>query len=211
MKHYVYRHIRLDKGTPFYVGKGGYKQRAFTVSQRNPYWTNIYNKTEIKIEIVKYFKTNDEAYEFEQKLIKTYKSYNMCEANFSDGGKGRTGFKQPQKIKDIISEKNSGPNNGMYGAYGNLNPSYGSGYEIVCLNTGEIFHSAMEAGKKLGTTNANKVALGIREEDRGYYFEMLDSNLKEDANKKRKNRAASNKRLRKSSVKILKEVYGVEL
>ena len=62
-KCYLYRHIRLDIGEPFYIGIGTkgnslfktYNQeykRAFTTKRRNSIWNNIFNKTEIEVEIL---------------------------------------------------------------------------------------------------------------------------------------------------------------
>ncbi len=51
---YVYRHIRLDKNIPFYIGIGGddiYK-RANDRKFRNPHWLRIVKKTEYEIEIL---------------------------------------------------------------------------------------------------------------------------------------------------------------
>jgi hypothetical protein len=52
---YLYRHIRLDKNEPFYIGIGyninkKYK-RAHEVINRNQYWKNITSKTQYKVEI----------------------------------------------------------------------------------------------------------------------------------------------------------------
>ena len=53
---YVYQHIRLDKNEPFYIGIGNKKnfQRVFEFRQdkRNQIWWKIYNKTNIKAEVI---------------------------------------------------------------------------------------------------------------------------------------------------------------
>jgi hypothetical protein len=210
LRHYVYRHIRLDKNTPFYVGKGGYKARANECSQRNYYWTNIYKKYGRRVEILKYFNTNEEAYAFEQKLITLYKKLGYCEANFSDGGAGRTGFKQPDYIKKIISEKNSGSNNGMWRKCGNLNPSYGSGFKVRCLNNQKEYISAEAAQNDLKITNVIKVATGFREHSYGYYFELVDDRLRLEARERRKQRYLANKRKKKTVLIELLEIYKIE-
>ena len=51
---YLYRHIRLDKNEPFYIGIGSdekYK-RAYSKKSRNKYWSNIANITEYEVEIM---------------------------------------------------------------------------------------------------------------------------------------------------------------
>ena len=47
-KFYIYRHIRLDSNTPFYVGKGS-NNRAFVKSGRSDYWMKIVNKCDISL------------------------------------------------------------------------------------------------------------------------------------------------------------------
>ena len=53
---YVYRHIRLDKNEPFYIGIGSdsdYKRaNELRNARRNPIWHKIACKTEIEVEIV---------------------------------------------------------------------------------------------------------------------------------------------------------------
>mgnify|MGYP001576961726 CR=1 FL=1 len=69
--HYLYRHIRLDTNTPFYIGIGTvptkkngswrtFYKRAFQDKRRNDIWTNIVNKTDYRVEIM--LESND--YEF---------------------------------------------------------------------------------------------------------------------------------------------------
>lgn len=96
LKYYVYRHIRLDSNTPFYVGKGQ-GTRAFNLKERNQFHKNIAKKYNCKIEILKYFSSEKEAFNFEKKLIKLYKSLGYCETNITDGGDGISGFKHSQK------------------------------------------------------------------------------------------------------------------
>ena len=62
MKYYIYRHIRLDKNEPFYIGFGTKLKefytfqsefsRAYNKTSRSKYWKHITNKTNYKIEIL---------------------------------------------------------------------------------------------------------------------------------------------------------------
>lgn len=84
MKFYVYRHIRLDKNEPFYIGIGTkplifntFKQeydRAFSADGRNAAWLDIVIKSDYKVEIIfesdNYQEVKNKEYEF----IQTYKS-----------------------------------------------------------------------------------------------------------------------------------------
>jgi hypothetical protein len=91
---YVYRHIRLDKNEPFYIGVGlsndyGYK-RAYSTKNRNIYWQRIVNKTAFEVEIILDNLTNEEAFVKEIEFINLYKKRKnggtLC--NIADGGNG---------------------------------------------------------------------------------------------------------------------------
>lgn len=84
--YYVYLHRRGDNNEIFYVGKGKNK-RAFDVKQRNPYWTNIYNKHGRTVEYVQKDLSEDAAYSLEERLIKYYRESGYNLANITDGGK----------------------------------------------------------------------------------------------------------------------------
>jgi len=57
-KHYVYRHIRLDKNEPFYIGIGTNQiktpryYRANNFKGRNFIWKGIHKRTDIEVEIL---------------------------------------------------------------------------------------------------------------------------------------------------------------
>ncbi len=106
MKFYVYRHIRPDKNTPFNVGKG-HGRRAYS-KHRNRYWHNIAGKYGYRVEIVKYFNNEQEAFTFERKLIRLYKSFGYCEANMTDGGEGSTGLKHSDTTRLKMSKSQKG-------------------------------------------------------------------------------------------------------
>lgn len=103
MKYYIYRHIRLDTNTPFYVGKGK-DNRAYRLDTRSDYHKRITNKYGCKIEILKEFFDEKEAFTFETILIKLYKSLGYCEANFTDGGEGLSGHTPWNKGKKLSKE-----------------------------------------------------------------------------------------------------------
>jgi len=73
---YLYRHIRLDKNVPFYIGIGKYDdqfKRAYSVKNRNVYWNNIVNLTEYKVQIMLSNLTWEQACEKEIEFIALYK------------------------------------------------------------------------------------------------------------------------------------------
>lgn len=96
--YYVYRHIRLDKNQPFYIGVGtiyhqtGKEQskfaRAYQKNRRNIHWNHIVNKSDYEVEIL--FVSYDKNFilEKEIELIALYKRKDdggiLC--NKSSGG-----------------------------------------------------------------------------------------------------------------------------
>ena len=69
----VYRHIRLDKNEPFYIGiTDNNKYRKSEKKGRNVIWKNIVNKTNYTIEILLDNLSYKEAIEKEIEFIKLY-------------------------------------------------------------------------------------------------------------------------------------------
>jgi len=92
---YVYRHIRLDKNQPFYIGVGKEDdfdyERAYDKYSRNPIWKLIATKTEYSIEILFEQIPLDFAYKKEIEFIKLYGRIDLENgtlANLTDGGDG---------------------------------------------------------------------------------------------------------------------------
>lgn len=109
---YLYRHIRIDKNEPFYIGIGGdtnYK-RAFSLRNRNKHWKNITNKTKYKVDIILDGLTWLEACEKEKEFIKIYKR--ICDGgilcNITLGGEGVYGLKHSEKSKKLMSVQRKG-------------------------------------------------------------------------------------------------------
>jgi hypothetical protein len=110
---YVYRHIRLDKNEPFYIGIGSDEKynRAYTFDSRNKIWKSIISKTDYEVEILFDNISWEEACKKEIEFIDLYKR--KCEngvlANLSKGGEGgASGFKRTKENKDKISKFNKG-------------------------------------------------------------------------------------------------------
>lgn len=83
-KYYLYRHIRLDTGKPFYIGIGTrqdklthkqYYYRAFRKANRNKHWKNIISKTDYRVEIVLESDSLDFVITKEIEFIELYKKY----------------------------------------------------------------------------------------------------------------------------------------
>ena len=110
---YVYRHIRLDKNEPFYIGIGclsNYK-RAYEKAKRNKFWYNIVAKTNYEVEILFDNLTWEQA---EQKEIEFIRLYGKKDdntgmlVNLTDGGGGITGKRHTEesKLKIGLASKN---------------------------------------------------------------------------------------------------------
>lgn len=113
-KHYLYRHIRLDKNEVFYIGIGtkginkkGYG-RAFENHNENSIWVNIVNKSDYEVEIL----LESDDYNFikqkEIEFIALYGRKNLGTgtlANLTDGGDGQLGRVVTLETKKKISDK----------------------------------------------------------------------------------------------------------
>lgn len=107
--YYLYRHIRLDKNEPFYIGVGttnaittsnyeNYK-RAFS-KQRNGWWKIIVEKSNYEIDILIESENEDFIYSKEIEFIKLYGRRDLGRGtlvNLTDGGKGILGNKTKKK------------------------------------------------------------------------------------------------------------------
>ncbi len=129
----VYRHIRLDKNMPFYIGIGKDLNRPYNKKDRSIFWKSIINKTEYTTEILFDNLTKEQAIEKEVEFIELYgrvdlKTGTLC--NMTCGGEGTgelnedlefirrkkiisslTGNKKSavSKIKSCTSQKNRMP------------------------------------------------------------------------------------------------------
>jgi hypothetical protein len=119
---YVYRHIRLDKNEPFYIGIGSdnnYKRANQTNGgRRNNIWEKIFSKTNIDIEILLDNLTWEHACEKEKEFICLYGRIDKGTgilANLTDGGDGTIGVLVSKEKRKIMSERFRGENNPMFG------------------------------------------------------------------------------------------------
>ena len=140
----VYRHIRLDKNEPFYIGIGKEKSRAYSKKNRTKQWKNV-AKNGYEIEILFDDIDYEEAKKKEIEFIALYgrkseKSGTLV--NLTSGGDGTLGYKHDKKSieKCRIAAKNQihtlesrlkislaskGEKNGCYGRTGEKHPMFG--------------------------------------------------------------------------------------
>jgi len=103
----LYRHIRLDKNEPFYIGIGKNIKRAYTIFHRNSIWNKIVKKSPYEVEILLDSLTMEEAKKKEKEFIKLYGRIQNggILANLTDGGDGTSGYRLSDSTKNKISEK----------------------------------------------------------------------------------------------------------
>jgi len=127
--YYLYRHIRLDKEEPFYIGIGTKSKkfisfavefsRAFNKSRRNLIWKKIINKTDYNIEILLESNNLEFIKQKEKEFIKLYGRIDLKTgtlANMTDGGDGAIGHILSKETRKKISL-----NNGSKGKFGKNN------------------------------------------------------------------------------------------
>lgn len=119
-KYYLYRHIRVDKNEPFYIGIGtkseqdlkyGYYGRASAKHVDNNIWLKIIAKTEWRWEIL--LESDDRKFisEKEKEFILLYGR--KCDnsgtlANLTLGGEENHGYNHSEEAKRKISESQKG-------------------------------------------------------------------------------------------------------
>lgn len=100
----VYRHIRVDKNEPFYIGIGDNKKRAYSHRSRNKYWKNI-AKQGYEVEILFDDLTWEQACEKEKEFITLYGRKDLNTGtlvNLTDGGDGALGRPMTERLKQIL-------------------------------------------------------------------------------------------------------------
>ena len=103
---YVYRHIRLDKNEPFYIGIGTDEKRAYNKVSRNEHWKRIAKNTDYEVQILFYDLTLDEACEKEKEFIALYGRKNNNTGiltNLTDGGEGSLGIVISEETRQKLS------------------------------------------------------------------------------------------------------------
>jgi hypothetical protein len=105
---YLYRHIRLDKNEPFYIGIGSDSNlyRAYVKNGRNKIWSDIYNNTDVEIEILLNDLSWEQAKEKEKEFISLYGRIDNNTgtlANLTNGGAGMLGFRFSENARKNMS------------------------------------------------------------------------------------------------------------
>lgn len=116
---YVYRHIRLDKNEPFYIGickhDDSYFKRAGS-NTRNNIWKKIAAKTDYEVEILFSNVDIDFAKKKEIEFINLYGRICCGTGTLANiGGGGEPMFNPPEYLKEKLRQRSKGKGNPFYG------------------------------------------------------------------------------------------------
>jgi predicted transcriptional regulator len=104
----VYRHIRIDKNEPFYIGIGNRLERAYRKDGRNDIWNKIIAKTDYKVQIL-FDDVNEEfAKNKEKELIKLYGRIHYNDGTLANLTEGGDNIECPQSKRDKLRLANLG-------------------------------------------------------------------------------------------------------
>lgn len=132
----LYRHTRIDKNEPFYIGIGNNETRAYNKINRTKHWKSIAKKG-YEVEVLLEDLTWEQACEKEREFIALYGRKNLGTGtlvNLTDGGEGTLGYRHTEEAKLKNRLASLGPNNANYGKKrpehgeklkGKKNPCYG--------------------------------------------------------------------------------------
>ncbi len=175
---YLYRHIRLDKNEPFYIGIGSdlSHRRAKEKSRRNNIWKKVVAKTDYEVEILFDDLTWDQVKIKEIEFIKLYGRLDNGTgtlANLTDGGDGTVGLivneegrkrssrvhfnkitseETKAKISQALKLKHKPAEEIKRFVNESLKYSKSIRKKVLCISTGNIFESANEAALFFGVT-----------------------------------------------------------
>lgn len=88
---YIYLH-KKPNGDVFYVGKG-FGDRAFSHDNRNLHWQRTVAKHGLEVQIVARCADEQQAFEQERLLIKSFRDSGVNLVNLTNGGEGSSGYR----------------------------------------------------------------------------------------------------------------------
>lgn len=174
-KYFLYRHIRLDKNEPFYIGVGTKKKlaksnkylynRAFS-KERNFLWKNIVNlNPNYEVEILLESDDYEFIFEKEKEFIKLYGRKNNNSGiltNLTDGGEGAVGTIYSNELRNKLSKlrkenvKNIKFAKPWKGCFGKSSPASKPIIQYdKNMNKIKEWNSATEAEKEIGCKRTN--------------------------------------------------------
>jgi hypothetical protein len=185
---YVYRHIRLDKNEPFYIGIGSddsYK-RAHKTRNRSFRWKDIAYKIPYRVDIILDDLTWVEANNKEIELISLYGRIDLGTGiltNMTDGGGGTLGYKHStieiekrkkrfKGNKYNLGSKYSEETKKLLSDIRKNKPQPNIRKSIVCINNNTIYESVSIAAQKLNLKQGDisNVLTNRQKSTKGYKF-----------------------------------------
>jgi len=192
---YLYRHVRLDNNTPFYIGvstKDHRYVRAFCKNKRGELWDSIVSKSAYRVDIMIENIPENELYNKEREMIALYGRLELGTGtlvNRTNGGSGGCGVIVPESVRLKHSKSNKGKtawNKGKTGliyAGWNMKQEEKDRRRVVSIKksvsqytvNGEFirdYESIMEASRVTGISNGaiSAVVLGTTPTTGGYVF-----------------------------------------
>jgi hypothetical protein len=160
---YVYRHIRLDKNEPFYIGIGnddsGAYSRAYTKKARNKHWHHVVKKSNYDVEILLEDLTWEQACEKEKEFIKLYgrKDLGLGQlVNMTNGGDGLINPSELTKdkiAKNLVDYNKSMPIDVKIKIRNNISIGVISAYNKLTSEEKIVRHSSVAKGWKSRSDN----------------------------------------------------------
>ena len=144
----IYRHIRLDTNTVFYIGMSKTSRRPYD-KRRNNIWHKITLKSEYVVEIIQNNLSWEDACELEEFLVSLYGRIDLKTgslANLTNGGDGVIGYIQSKEQIEKRSLKNKGLKRTKEVCE---NLCLINSFPVINLETNEIFKNAKELSKLL--------------------------------------------------------------
>ena len=102
--YYIYEWFVVDTGEIFYVGKG--TRERYKCRKRNKLFNEYIQCHECDSRIIKYFESENEAFEYEYNRIKELKEMGQCQCNVMNGGRGGTTEWWTEEARKYYSENN---------------------------------------------------------------------------------------------------------
>lgn len=163
---YIYRHIRLDKNEPFYIGMGkvqnmnsnthkNYYSRAYNMASRTIFWKRVLEKSGYEVEII--FESNNRQLVIEKEIefIALYGRRDLTKGilvNLTDGGEGQSNCIISKESKERrLKSYNDNKDNHIV-LKGKNSPH---AKKVIEIETGVIFNTLIEAAEYLGISLKN--------------------------------------------------------
>jgi hypothetical protein len=207
---YVYRHIRLDKNEPFYIGIGsddsGEYSRAYAKKERNKYWHHITRKVKYDVEILLEDLSWEEACNKEIEFIKLYgrKDLGLGQLiNMTDGGDGLINPSKATKnkiAKTLVNYNKSMQIDMKIKIYANVSIGVISAYNKLTDEEKIARHSSVSKGWKSRSDNDKINYIEVKSiqskevwnkrtnEEKDSIFKKISNSLKGKSNMSLKNK-----------------------